>query len=177
LFLIAARWHPTCFNLVKFNLAPGSGVREIFKGLNGDPVPEGVTPMISRNRALSLAVLLALFFVAGCNNTLNPLCGSARPMPVIGSLSPSTVSFVQVQQGLMLTVNGSDFVSSSEVVINSTPLSATVVSDDQLKVKLTTDVISASGPVKVSVETPSGNSGDLDCTSGGQSSALILTVN
>jgi IPT/TIG domain len=177
LFLIAARWHPTCFNLVKFNLAPGSGVCEIFKGLNGDPVPEGVIPMISRNRALSLAVLLALFFVAGCNNTLNPLCGSARPMPVIGSLSPSTVSFVQVQQGLMLTVNGSDFVSSSEVVINSTPLSATVVSDDQLKVKLTTDVISASGLVKVSVETPSGNSGDLDCTSGGQSSALILTVN
>lgn len=133
--------------------------------------------MISRNCAISLAVLLALFFVAGCNNTLNPLCGSARPMPVIGSLSPSTVSFAQVQQGLMLTVNGSDFVSSSEVVINSTPLSATVVSDDQLKVKLTTDVISASGPVNVSVETPGGNSGNLDCTSGGQSSALILTVN
>jgi hypothetical protein len=134
--------------------------------------------MITRNRTVSLAVLLTLFFfVAGCNNTLNPLCGSARPMPAIGSLSPSTVSFAQVQQGFVLTVNGSNFVSSSEVVINSTPLSATVVSDDQLKVKLTTDVISASGPVNVSVETPGGNSGNLDCTSGGQSSALILTVN
>ena len=31
--------------------------------------------------------------------------------------------------------------------------------------------------VKVSVLTPSGNSGDLGCTSGGTSSALTLTVN
>ena len=133
--------------------------------------------MFSRNCGLSLAVLLALCFVAGCNNTLNPLCGSARPKPVIGSLSPSTVSFAQVQQGFVLTVKGSDFVSSSEVLINSTPLSSTVVSDDQLTVKLTTDVISGPGSVQVSVQTPSGNSGNLGCTSGGQSSALVLTVN
>ena len=133
--------------------------------------------MFSRNCGVSLAGLLALFFLAGCNNTLNPLCGSARPAPVIGSLSPSTMSFAQVQQGSVLTVNGSDFVSSSEVVINSTPLSPTVVSDEQLKVKLTTDVISAPGVVKVMVQTPSGNSGNLGCTSGGNSSILVLTVN
>ncbi|MGA8620153.1 MAG: IPT/TIG domain-containing protein [Candidatus Sulfotelmatobacter sp.] len=133
--------------------------------------------MFSRNCGVSLAGLLALFFLAGCNNTLNPLCGSARPAPVIGSLSPSTMSFAQLQQGSVLTVNGSDFVSSSEVVINSTPLSPTVVSDEQLKVTLTTDVISAPGAVKVMVETPSGNSGNVGCTSGGNSSALVLTVN
>jgi len=133
--------------------------------------------MLSRICGISLAGLLAFFSLAGCNNTLNPLCGSARPMPVIGSLSPSTITFAQVQQGFVLTVNGSNIVSSSEVVINSTPLSPTVVSEEQLKVKLTTDVISAPGPVKVSVLTPSGNSGNLDCTSGGQSSALVLTVN
>ncbi len=133
--------------------------------------------MFSRNCGVSLAGLLALFFLAGCNNTLNPLCGSARPAPVIGSLSPSTMSFAQLHQGSVLTVNGSDFVSSSEVVINSTPLSPTVVSDEQLKVTLTTDVISAPGAVKVMVETPSGNSGNVGCTSGGNSSALVLTVN
>jgi IPT/TIG domain len=132
--------------------------------------------MLSRNCGFSLAGLLALFCLAGCNNTLNPLCGSARPMPVIGSLSPNPITFAQVQQGIVLTVNGSDFVSSSEVMINSTSLSATVVSDQQLTVKLTTDVISAPGQVKVSVMTPSGNSGDLGCTSGGQSSALALTI-
>ena len=133
--------------------------------------------MLSRNCGFSLTGLLALFFLAGCNNTLNPLCGSARPTPVIGSLSPSTITLAQVQQGFVLTVNGSDFVSSSEVAINSTPLSPTVVSDEQLTVRLTTDVISAPGHVSVSVLTPSGNSGNVGCTSGGQSSALVLTVN
>jgi hypothetical protein len=133
--------------------------------------------MFSRNRGVSLAGLLALFALTGCNNTLNPLCGSARPVPVIGSLSPSTMSFAQVQQGSVLTVNGSDFVSSSQVLINSTPLSPTVVSNEELKVTLTTDVISAPGAAKVMVQTPSGNSGNLGCTSGGESSALVLTVN
>ena len=128
---------------------------------------------------MSFACLLALGLAVslGCNNTLNPLCGSARPAPLIGSLSPSMVTFAQVQQGVMLTVNGSNFVSSSELLINSTPLGAVVVSDQELKVKLTTDVITGPGPVKVAVMTPSGNSGDLGCTSGGKSSVLVLTVN
>jgi hypothetical protein len=133
--------------------------------------------MRARVLGLTLVCLLALLFLLGCNNTLNPLCGSARPVPVIGSLSPSTMSFAQLQQGATLTVNGSHFVSSSEVEINSVPLSATVVSDQQLKIKLTTDVISAPGAVHVKVHTPSGNTGDLGCTSGGDSSVLVLTVN
>src|SRR3954471_15349796 len=122
-------------------------------------------------------VALAFSMLLGCSNTLNPLCGSARPAPVIGSISPSTMSFADVQQGSTLTVNGSHFVAATQVVINSTPLSATVVSDQQLKVKLSSDVISGPGTVKVSVLTPSGNSGDVGCTSGGTSSVLILTVN
>jgi ABC-type phosphate transport system substrate-binding protein len=134
--------------------------------------------MPSRTCALSLAALLALLFLPGCgNNTLNPLCGSARPAPVIGSLSPSTMTFSEVQVGDTLIVNGSHFVSASQVLIDTTPLSATVVSDKQLKVKLSSDVISAPGAVKVSVLTPSGNSGDLGCTSGGTSSVLTLTIN
>jgi hypothetical protein len=134
--------------------------------------------MPSRTCGMSLAALLALLFLPGCgNNTLNPFCGSARPAPLIGSLSPSTMSFAQVQQGETLTVNGSHFVAASQVVINTTPLSATVVSDQQLKVKLSSDVISGPGPVNVTVSTPSGNSGDLGCTSGGTSSVLVLTVN
>jgi len=118
-----------------------------------------------------------LAVLAGCNNTLNPLCSSARPMPVIGSLAPSTIAFSQVQQGATLTINGSNFVSSSEAMINQTPLAATVVSAEQLTVKLTTDVISGPQKVNVAVETPSGNTGDVGCTSGGTSSELVLTVN
>lgn len=120
---------------------------------------------------------LATSMLLGCNNTLNPLCGSARPAPVIASLAPVTMSFAEVQQGAILTVNGSQFVSSSEVVIGTKPLAATVVSPQQLKVKLSTDVIAAPGQVKVMVQTPSGNSGDLGCSSGGNSSVLTLTVN
>lgn len=134
--------------------------------------------MPSRTCALSFAALLALLFLPGCgNNTLNPLCGSARPAPVIGSLSPSTMTFSEVQVGDTLTVNGSHFVAASQVVINTTPLSATVVSDKQLRVKLSSDIISGPGTVKVRVLTPSGNSGDLGCTSGGTSGVLTLTVN
>jgi hypothetical protein len=126
---------------------------------------------------LPVAVLLALLFLPGCNNTLNPFCGSARPAPLIGSLSPSKISFAAVQLGSVLIVNGSQFVSSSEVVINGKTLSTTVASAQQLKVTLTTGVISGPGPVNVTVHTPSGNSADLGCTSGGNSSVLVLTVN
>ena len=134
--------------------------------------------MRSRTCALSLAALLALLFLPGCgNNTLNPFCGSARPAPLIGSLSPSTTTFSEVQQGVTLIVNGSHFVAASQVVINATPLSATVISDQQLKIKLSSDVITGPGTVKVRVLTPSGNSGDVGCTSGGTSSVLVLTVN
>jgi hypothetical protein len=114
--------------------------------------------------------------LSGCNNTLNPLCTSARPAPLIGSISPSTMTFAQVQQGVELVVNGSNFVSSTEVMINSTPLGASVVSSTHLKVKISSDVISGPGQVKVMVQTPSGNTGDLGCTSGGKSSVLVLTV-
>ena len=64
--------------------------------------------MPSRTCGLSLAALLALLLLPGCgNNTLNPFCGSARPAPLIGSLSPSTMTFAEVQQGDTLTVSGS----------------------------------------------------------------------
>lgn len=132
--------------------------------------------MLLRISTLPFLTLFALLFLSGCNNTLNPLCGSARPAPMIQSLSPSTVTVAQLQSGVDLIVNGSNFVSSTEVVVNNTALAATVVSSTQLDVKLTNDVISAPGSVKVNVLTPAGNSSDVGCTSGGASSILMLTV-
>ena len=122
-------------------------------------------------------VALSVLFIPGCNNTLNPFCGSARPAPLIGSLSPSTVSFSEVEQGVALVVNGSQFLPSSEVLINGNALSTTVSSSQQLSVMLTTGVISGPGSVNVSVLTPGGNSGNLGCSSGGTSSVLVLRVN
>jgi hypothetical protein len=126
---------------------------------------------------LTLAAVLAVLFLPGCNNTLNPFCGSARPVPMIGSLSPSTVDFTQVEQGVVLTVKGAKFVAASQVEINGKPLATSVLSDSQLKVTLTSGVISSSGAVNVFVNTPSGGSGDVGCSSGGNSSTLVLTVN
>ncbi len=121
------------------------------------------------------ASVLALLFLPGCN-ALNPLCGSSRPAPAIGSLSASTITFSQVQQGFLLTVNGKEFVSSSVVVINGTTLSTTVLSSQQLQVTISTALISGPGTASVTVNTPSGNSGYVGCSSGGTSSVLTLTI-
>lgn len=123
------------------------------------------------------ALLVAVLFLSGCNNTLNPFCGSARPVPLIGSLSPSTVDYSQIQQGAVLTVKGSHFVAASQVLINGQVLSTSVLSDAQLKVTLSSGIISGPGAINVVVHTPSGGSGDVGCSSGGNSSTLVLTVN
>jgi hypothetical protein len=86
------------------------------------------------------------------------------------------MDFAQVQQGAVLIVNGSQFVSSSVVVVNGETLSTTVTSRQQLKVMITTGLISGPGAVNVFVHTPGGNSGDLGCASGGNSSVLVLTI-
>lgn len=121
------------------------------------------------------AVVLAFLLLPGCN-ALNPLCNSSRPAPVMGALSASTITFAQVQQGFVLTVTGSEFVASSVVIINGTTLSTTVVSSQSLQVTITANLISGPGSASVTVNTPSGNSGYLGCTSGGTSSALTLTI-
>jgi hypothetical protein len=120
-------------------------------------------------------LLLAMLALLGCN-ALNPLCGSARPAPSISSLSVTTVTFAQVQQGFLLTVNGSHIVSSSVVIINGTTLSTQVLSSSQLQVTLTTAFITGPGTASVTINTPSGNSGNLGCASGGTSQSRALTI-
>ncbi|MGB0008939.1 MAG: hypothetical protein WBP97_17720 [Candidatus Sulfotelmatobacter sp.] len=126
--------------------------------------------------SVSFGVLLLALLVFQACNALNPACGSARPAPTIASLSASTITLAQVQQGFVLTVNGSKFVSSTVGEINGTALSTLVTSSTQLQVSVTSAVISAAGTASVTVNTPSGNTGDLGCTSGGASSALVLTI-
>ena len=120
-------------------------------------------------------LLISLLLLAGCQ-ALNVLCGSSRPAPSIGSLSPTTVTFAQVQQGFLLNVNGSHFVAASVVLVNGKVVSTQVNSSQQLQVTLTATLITGPGTAKVMVNTPSGNSGNLGCTSGGTSSALQLTI-
>jgi hypothetical protein len=120
-------------------------------------------------------LLITVLLLQGCN-ALNPLCGSARPAPTISSLSPATISFAQVQQGFLLTVNGSHLVSSSVVIINGTTLATQVVSSTEATVTITTTLIAGPGTASVTINTPSGNSSYAGCTSGGTSQALVLTI-
>lgn len=128
-----------------------------------------------RSSCLFVGVLFALIFLLGCQ-ALNPLCGSSRPAPNIGSLSATAITFAQVQEGFVLGVNGDHFVASSVVVINGKGLATTVTSSQHLQVTVTTSSVPASGTASVKVNTPSGNSGNLGCSSGGTSSTKQLTV-
>ena len=114
-------------------------------------------------------------FLAGCG-ALNPFCGSARPKPVLTSVAPNPASLAQVQQGLLLTVNGSHFYSSSILLWNGQALPTTVMSGTQLQATITTTQISSPGTAQIVVHTPANLSEDLGCDSGGNSKALIFTV-
>jgi hypothetical protein len=83
---------------------------------------------------------------------------------------------VQAGSGFVLTLTGKEFVASSVVIINGTTLTTTVQSAEQLQVTIAADLISAPGTASVTVNTPSGTTGDLGCTSGGTTSALTLTI-
>jgi hypothetical protein len=119
-----------------------------------------------------LAVLLLL---PGCN-TLNPLCGSARPVPILNSISPKTMAFSQLPSTFVITATGSHFVSSSVVVFNSATLATGVTNHSQLTATITSSMIPAAGSFNVVVKTPAGNTGDVGCSSGGTSRGQVLTV-
>jgi hypothetical protein len=120
--------------------------------------------------------LVVLLFLPGCN-TLNPLCGSARPVPILNSISPKTMAFSKLPPTFVITATGSEFVSSSVVVFNGATLATGVTNHSQLTATITSSMISAPGSFNVVVKTPAGNTGDVGCSSGGTSSAQVLTVN
>ena len=126
-------------------------------------------------RKLLLATLLGSMFLTGCG-VHNPFCGSARPVPVLSGLAPNPVSFAQVQQGLVLTVNGSHFYSESIVLWNGDALSTIVVSSTELQTTVTTTQMPSPGSAQIVVHTPPNLAGDLGCDSGGDSQPSTFTV-
>jgi hypothetical protein len=150
------------FRSVRWSTTADAGVRCLMKRISASLRPLST-------------LLFAVLILQGCN-ALNPLCGSARPAPTITSLSDTTITFAQVQQGFVLTVTGSDIVSSSVVEINGTTAATQVLSKTQLQVTITSTMITGPGTANVTINTPSGNSAYEGCTSGGTSSALVLTI-
>jgi hypothetical protein len=121
------------------------------------------------------ALTLTTLILQGCNS-LNPLCGSARPAPGITALSATTVTFAQIQQGYLLTVTGTNIVSSSEIEINGNIEATQIISSTEAQITLNDVMIPAVGAANVTIHTPGGNSSDLACSSGGTSSPLTLTI-
>lgn len=121
-------------------------------------------------------LVLALLFLPACN-ALNPLCGSARPVPVLNSISPPTLTFSQLPPSFTLTANGGNFVSSSVVVFNGATLATSVNSHSVLTVTITASMIPAAGSYNVQVHTPAGTAADIGCSSGGDSVVRVLIVN
>lgn len=126
----------------------------------------------SRRFAPLLILLVCLF---GCN-ALNPLCGSARPTPVLNSISPSTIVYSQLPTTLSVVLTGSQFVASSVAVFNGTTVSTTVNSASQLTASVPSSLITGPGTYGVQAQTPGGNSGNLGCSSGGTSATVNLTA-
>src|SRR5277367_4025119 len=126
-------------------------------------------------RKLLLATLLGSMFLTGCG-VHNPFCGSARPVPVLSGLAPNPVSFAQVQQGLVLTVNGSHFYSESIVLWDGEGLSTIVISSTELQTTVTTTQMPSPGSAQIVVHTPPNLAGDLGCDSGGDSQPSTFTV-
>jgi hypothetical protein len=122
------------------------------------------------------SLLVVLLLLPGCN-ALNPLCGSARPVPMLNSISPTTMVFSQLPPSFVLTATGGQFVSSSVVVLDGATLATAVKSSSQITVAIGSAMIPAPGIFNVAVQTPAGNTGNLGCSSGGTSSVRVLTVN
>jgi len=129
--------------------------------------------MSSTIRLRHLLALLVL--LPGCNS-LNPLCGSARPTPVLNSVSPTTIAFSQLPATFPVILTGSQFVSASLVIFNGTTVPTTVNSNSEITATVTSSLITGPGSYSVQVQTPAGNSADFGCSSGGKSATLTLTV-
>jgi hypothetical protein len=98
-------------------------------------------------------------------------------VPFLNSISPATVVFSQLPPSFVLTATGTQFVASSLVVFNGATLATSVDSSSHATVTISSSMIPAPGTFNVAVQTPSGNTGNLGCSSGGTSSVRLLTVN
>jgi hypothetical protein len=103
---------------------------------------------------------------AATSPTVTVQTGSGAPAPVATSLSPSSVNAGSA--AFNLTVNGSNFVSSSVVRWNGANRTTTYVSSTELRAAIGAADVAAPGSVHVTVFTPA--------PGGGTSAALGFTI-
>jgi len=89
-----------------------------------------------------------------------------NPMPVIASITPASV--MEGVAAFTLDIKGSGFITGSIVQWNSTPLTATLVSQNEINAAVPATLITANGSVQVIVTTPA--------PGGGQSTAATFNI-
>lgn len=75
-----------------------------------------------------------------------------------------------------MVLTGGEFVASSVVLFNGNTIATTVNSSAQITITITSSMVSGPGSYSVQVQTPGGTSGQIGCTSGGESATLTFTV-
>src|SRR5207248_9896283 len=90
--------------------------------------------------------------------------------PTTTSISPSSTTAGSAQ--FILTVNGTNFISTSKVNWNGSALTTTFVSSTQLTAVVPAALVATSGTAQVTVVNPPGGGG-----TGGTSNAQTFTIN
>src|SRR6266404_4830531 len=115
-------------------------------------------PMSKTNLKLLISSFLTLFFI--------PVIASAQKnLPVISSISPTSTT---ARVGVTLTVNGSNFSSSSIVLWNGSSQPTASVSSSRLTATISSSLVGSAGTAKISVFTPG--------RFGGTSGAITFTI-
>ena len=96
--------------------------------------------------------------------TVNP---PPNPVPTITSLSPDNA--VEGGAAFTLTVTGTQFIATSEILWNSSPISTTYVSSTSLTAQIPSSDLASADKANITVQNPG--------PGGGTSAALIFTVN
>ena len=123
------------------------------------------------NRAIFLSIYLAcLWFLSGCGSTATPPITPPpiqNPVPTITSVSPTSVT--AGASATTLDVKGTNFLASSVVNWNSSPLVTTLVSSTEITAALPAADLTGSSASLVSVHNPT--------PGGGSSVAVTFDVN
>ncbi|MGA2345504.1 MAG: IPT/TIG domain-containing protein, partial [Candidatus Sulfotelmatobacter sp.] len=90
-------------------------------------------------------LLAALAAAVGCGSSSNSI--QQNPVPVISNLSPASATAGASAQ--TLTINGTNFVSSSTATYNNVVHAVTFLSATQLQIQLTTADLASAGSFPV----------------------------
>jgi hypothetical protein len=113
---------------------------------------------MAARRLHALVLLVSVFCAASCGGSGSaPPPPPSNPVPSISSLSPTSVSAGGA--AFTLTVNGSNFISSSTVQWNGSGRMSTYVSASQLTASITASDIVSSGAAEITVVNPSPGGG------------------